>query len=229
MTTQTVLIIEDEPSLQEILTYNLESRGYQVLVFDDGTEGLEGVRKHVPDIVLLDIMLPGMDGFEVCRHIRSDPLIKHLPVLMMTARGEEIDQLVGFQMGADDYVTKPFKMRILLERIKSLLRRTEGSTDDESGRLSSDGIVLDRIQFKVTVGDADIAFTPTEFDLLWHLMKHPGRVFNRADLMNAIMGDDTIVLERTIDVHIRALRKKLGACGEFIETVHGIGYRYKNQ
>jgi|TARA_B110000495_G_scaffold54026_1_gene45361 two-component system phosphate regulon response regulator PhoB len=229
MTTQTVLIIEDEPSLQEILTYNLESRGYQVLVFDDGTEGLEGVRKHVPDIVLLDIMLPGMDGFEVCRHIRSDPLIKHLPVLMMTARGEEIDQLVGFQMGADDYVTKPFKMRILLERIKSLLRRTEGSTDDESGRLSSDGIVLDRIQFKVTVGDADIAFTPTEFDLLWHLMKHPGRVFNRADLMNAIMGDDTIVLERTIDVHIRALRKKLGDCGDFIETVHGIGYRYKNE
>jgi two-component system phosphate regulon response regulator PhoB len=229
MTTQTVLIIEDEPSLQEILTYNLESRGYQVIVFDDGTEGLEGVRKHVPDIVLLDIMLPGMDGFEVCRHIRSDPLIKHLPVLMMTARGEEIDQLVGFQMGADDYVTKPFKMRILLERIKSLLRRTEGSTDDESGRLSSDGIVLDRIQFKVTVGDADIAFTPTEFDLLWHLMKHPGRVFNRADLMNAIMGDDTIVLERTIDVHIRALRKKLGDCGDFIETVRGIGYRYKNE
>ena len=229
MTTQTVLIIEDEPSLQEILTYNLESRGYQVLVFDEGTEGLEGVRKHVPDIVLLDIMLPGMDGFEVCRHIRSDPLIKHLPVLMMTARGEEIDQLVGFQMGADDYVTKPFKMRILLERIKSLLRRTEGSTDDEAGQLSADGIVLDRIQFKVTVGDEDIAFTPTEFDLLWHLIKHPGRVFNRADLMNAIMGDDTIVLERTIDVHIRALRKKLGDCGEFIETVHGIGYRYKNQ
>jgi two-component system phosphate regulon response regulator PhoB len=229
MTTQTVLIIEDEPSLQEILTYNLESRGYQVLVFDEGTEGLEGVRKHVPDIVLLDIMLPGMDGFEVCRHIRSDPLIKHLPVLMMTARGEEIDQLVGFQMGADDYVTKPFKMRILLERIKSLLRRTEGSTDDESGQLSANGIVLDRIQFKVTVGDEDIAFTPTEFDLLWHLMKHPGRVFNRADLMNAIMGDDTIVLERTIDVHIRALRKKLGDCGDFIETVHGIGYRYKNE
>jgi DNA-binding response OmpR family regulator len=229
MTTQSVLIIEDEPSLQEILTYNLESRGYQVLVFDDGTAGLEGVRKHVPDIVLLDIMLPGMDGFEVCRHIRSDPIIKHLPVLMMTARGEEIDQLVGFQMGADDYVTKPFKMRILLERIKSLLRRSEGSTNDESGRLSSDGIVLDRIQFKVTVGGEAIALTPTEFDLLWHLMKHPGRVFNRADLMNAIMGDDTIVLERTIDVHIRALRKKLGDCGDFIETVRGIGYRYRNQ
>lgn len=229
MTTQSVLIIEDEPSLQEILTYNLESRGYQVLVFDDGTAGLEGVRKHVPDIVLLDIMLPGMDGFEVCRHIRSDPIIKHLPVLMMTARGEEIDQLVGFQMGADDYVTKPFKMRILLERIKSLLRRSEGSTNDESGRLSSDGIVLDRIQFKVTVGGEAIALTPTEFDLLWHLMKHPGRVFNRADLMNAIMGDDAIVLERTIDVHIRALRKKLGDCGDFIETVRGIGYRYRNQ
>lgn len=229
MTTQTVLIIEDEPSLQEILTYNLESRGYQVLVFDEGTAGLEGVRKHVPDIVLLDIMLPGMDGFEVCRHIRSDPLIKHLPVLMMTARGEEIDQLIGFQMGADDYVTKPFKMRVLLERIKSLLRRTEGLTDDETGRLSSDGIVVDRIQFKVTVGGEDVALTPSEFDLLWHLMKHPGRVFNRAELMNAIMGDDTIVLERTIDVHIRGLRKKLGDCGDYIETVRGVGYRYKIQ
>ncbi len=229
MTTQTVLIIEDEPSLQEILTYNLESRGYHVLVFDEGTEGLEGVRKHIPDIVLLDIMLPGMDGFEVCRHIRSDPLIKHLPVLMMTARGEEIDQLVGFQMGADDYVTKPFKMRILLERTQACLRRTEVCMAYASGRLSADGIVLDRIQFKATIDGEDIAFTPTEFDLLWHLMKHPGRVFNRADLMNAIMGDDTIVLERTIDVHIRALRKKLGGCGDFIETVHGIGYRYKNE
>jgi two-component system phosphate regulon response regulator PhoB len=174
-------------------------------------------------------MLPGMDGFEVCRHIRSDPLIKHLPVLMMTARGEEIDQLIGFQMGADDYVTKPFKMRVLLERIKSLLRRTEGLTDDETGRLSSDGIVVDRIQFKVTVGGEDVALTPSEFDLLWHLMKHPGRVFNRAELMNAIMGDDTIVLERTIDVHIRGLRKKLGDCGDYVETVRGVGYRYKIQ
>ena len=227
--TARVLVVDDILPNVKVLEAKLAAEYYDVTTALSGKEALEEMAKAPPDIVLLDVMMPGMDGFEVCRHIRSDPLVKHLPVLMMTARGEEIDQLVGFQMGADDYVTKPFKMRILLERIKSLLRRTEGSTGDESGRLSTDGIVLDRIQFKVTVGDEDIAFTPTEFDLLWHLMKHPGRVFNRADLMNAIMGDDTIVLERTIDVHIRALRKKLGDCGDFIETVHGIGYRYKNE
>lgn len=228
MAKQTVLIIEDEPDLQEILTYNLESIGYVVHVFDHGTRGLEAVQRLVPDIILLDVMLPGMDGLEICRHLRSNNSTKRIPIVMLTAKSEEVDQLVGFQMGADDYVTKPFKMRVLIERIKSLLRRANQPLDDDSQVLSSNGIVLDRLQFRVTIDGESVTFTPTEFDLLWQLMEHPGRAYKRYDLMDAVMGDDTVVLERTIDVHIRALRKKLGGKADLIETVRGIGYRLKS-
>ena len=228
MAKQTVLIIEDEPDLQEILTYNLESIGYVVHVFDHGTRGLEAVQRLVPDIILLDVMLPGMDGLEICRHLRSNNSTKRIPIVMLTAKSEEVDQLVGFQMGADDYVTKPFKMRVLIERIKSLLRRANQPLDDDSQVLSSNGIVLDRLQFRVTIDGEFVTLTPTEFDLLWQLMEHPGRAYKRYDLMDAVMGDDTVVLERTIDVHIRALRKKLGGKADLIETVRGIGYRLKS-
>jgi len=228
MAKQTVLIIEDEPDLQEILTYNLESIGYVVHVFDHGTRGLEAVQRLVPDIILLDVMLPGMDGLEICRHLRSNNATKRIPIVMLTAKSEEVDQLVGFQMGADDYVTKPFKMRVLIERIKSLLRRANQPLDDDSQVLSSNGIVLDRLQFRVTIDGEFVTLTPTEFDLLWQLMEHPGRAYKRYDLMDAVMGDDTVVLERTIDVHIRALRKKLGGKADLIETVRGIGYRLKS-
>ena len=228
MAKQTVLIIEDEPDLQEILTYNLESIGYVVHVFDHGTRGLEAVQRLVPDIILLDVMLPGMDGLEICRHLRSNNSTKRIPIVMLTAKSEEVDQLVGFQMGADDYVTKPFKMRVLVERIKSLLRRANQPLDDDSQVLSSNGIVLDRLQFRVTIDGEFVTLTPTEFDLLWQLMEHPGRAYKRYDLMDAVMGDDTVVLERTIDVHIRALRKKLGGKADLIETVRGIGYRLKS-
>ena len=228
MAKQTVLIIEDEPDLQEILTYNLESIGYVVHVFDHGTRGLEAVQRLVPDIILLDVMLPGMDGLEICRHLRSNNSTKRIPIVMLTAKSEEVDQLVGFQMGADDYVTKPFKMRVLIERIKSLLRRANQPLDDDSQVLSSNGIVLDRLQFRVTIDGESVTLTLTEFDLLWQLMEHPGRAYKRYDLMDAVMGDDTVVLERTIDVHIRALRKKLGGKADLIETVRGIGYRLKS-
>jgi two-component system phosphate regulon response regulator PhoB len=228
MAKQTVLIIEDEPDLQEILTYNLESIGYVVHVFDHGTRGLEAVQRLVPDIILLDVMLPGMDGLEICRHLRSNNSTKRIPIVMLTAKSEEVDQLVGFQMGADDYVTKPFKMRVLIERIKSLLRRANQPLDDDSQVLSSNGIVLDRLQFRVTIDGEFVTLTPTEFDLLWQLMEQPGRAYKRYDLMDAVMGDDTVVLERTIDVHIRALRKKLGGKADLIETVRGIGYRLKS-
>ena len=228
MVKQTILIIEDEPELQEILTYNLEAQGYIVHVCDHGTRGLEASQKLIPDIILLDVMLPGMDGLEVCRHLRSNKTTKRIPIVMLTAKSEEVDQLVGFQLGADDYVTKPFKVRVLIERIKSLLRRANQSLDDDSQVLSCSGIVLDRLQFRVTIDDESITLTPTEFDLLWQLMEHPGRAYKRYDLMDAVMGDDTVVLERTIDVHIRALRKKMGSKAELIETVRGIGYRLKS-
>ena len=228
MAKQTICIIEDEPELQEILTYNLESIGYVVHVYDHGTRGLEAVQRLIPDIILLDIMLPGMDGLEICRHLRSNKSTKRIPIVMLTAKSEEVDQLVGFQMGADDYVTKPFKMRVLIERIKSLLRRANQSSDDDSQVLSSNGIMLDRLQFLVTIDGEYGTLTPTEFDLLWQLMEHPGRAYKRYDLMDAVMGDDTVVLERTIDVHIRALRKKMGGKADLIETVRGIGYRLKS-
>lgn len=228
MVKQTILIIEDEPELQEILTYNLEAQGYIVHVCDHGTRGLEASQKLIPDIILLDVMLPGMDGLEVCRHLRSNKTTKRIPIVMLTAKSEEVDQLVGFQLGADDYVTKPFKVRVLIERIKSLLRRANQSLDDDSQVLSCSGIVLDRLQFRVTIDGESITLTPTEFDLLWQLMEHPGRAYKRYDLMDAVMGDDTVVLERTIDVHIRALRKKMGSKAELIETVRGIGYRLKS-
>ena len=228
MAKQTICIIEDEPELQEILTYNLESIGYVVHVFDHGTRGLEAVQRLIPDIILLDIMLPGMDGLEICRHLRSNKSTKRIPIVMLTAKSEEVDQLVGFQMGADDYVTKPFKMRVLIERIKSLLRCANQSSDDDSQVLSSNGIMLDRLQFRVTIDGESVTLTPTEFDLLWQLMEHRGRAYKRYDLMDAVMGDDTVVLERTIDVHIRALRKKMGGKADLIETVRGIGYRLKS-
>ena len=228
MAKQTICIIEDEPELQEILTYNLESIGYIVHVYDHGTRGLEAVQRLIPDIILLDIMLPGMDGLEICRHLRSNKSTKRIPIVMLTAKSEEVDQLVGFQMGADDYVTKPFKMRVLIERIKSLLRRANQSSDDDSQVLSSNGIMLDRLQFRVTIDGESVTLTPTEFDLLWQLMEHPGRAYKRYDLMDAVRGDDTVVLERTIDVHIRALRKKMGGKADLIETVRGIGYRLKS-
>lgn len=228
MPKQTVLIIEDEPELQEILTYNLEALGYQVHVYDHGTRGLEAVQKLMPDIILLDVMLPGMNGLEVCRHLRSNNSTKRIPIMMLTAKSEEVDQLVGFQMGADDYVTKPFKMRVLIERVKSLLRRANLPAEDESQVLSSNGIVLDRLQFRVSIDGESVTLTPTEFDLLWQLMEHPGRAYKRYDLMDSVMGNNTVVLERTIDVHIRALRKKMGSKADLIETVRGIGYRLRS-
>ena len=164
MVKQTILIIEDEPELQEILTYNLEAQGYIVHVCDHGTRGLEASQKLIPDIILLDVMLPGMDGLEVCRHLRSNKTTKRIPIVMLTAKSEEVDQLVGFQLGADDYVTKPFKVRVLIERIKSLLRRANQSLDDDSQVLSCSGIVLDRLQFRVTIDGESITLTPTEFD-----------------------------------------------------------------
>ncbi len=228
MAKQTVLIIEDEPELHEILTYNLEAEGYIVHVCDHGTRGLEAAQKLIPDIILLDVMLPGMDGLEVCRHLRSNNTTKRIPIVMLTAKSEEVDQLVGFQLGADDYVTKPFKVRVLIERIKSLLRRANQPLNDDSQVLSCNGIVLDRLQFRVSIDGESVTLTPTEFDLLWQLMEHPGRAYKRYDLMDAVMGDDTVVLERTIDVHIRALRKKMGSKADIIETVRGIGYRLKS-
>jgi DNA-binding response OmpR family regulator len=220
-------IVEDDTSLAEVLDYNLRQEGYETQVSRDGQQGLREIRQTPPDLVVLDLMLPLIDGLEVCRQLRNDPATQNLLVLMLTARSEENDQLVGFSVGADDYVTKPFSVKVLLQRINALLRRREQGRGDRDV-IVSQGIMIDRRRHRATVGDTPLDLTPSEFELLAALVRQPGRAFSRAELIDVALGDDAIVLERTIDVHIRALRKKLDAHAELVQTVRGIGYRFRD-
>ncbi len=221
-----ILIIEDDPALTEILTYNFRRAGYETRVVADGLAGIAAAVKHPPDLVVLDLMLPGIDGVEICRRLRAHPATRNLLILMLTAKAEEADQMVGFAVGADDYVTKPFSVRLLLERVKALLRRRQ-QVGEQSDVLASQGVELDRKRHVVQAGGVRLELTPSEFGLLETLMRHPGRAFTRADLIDAALGGDAIVLERTIDVHIRSLRKKLGQHADLVETVRGVGYRFR--
>ncbi|MGI9427258.1 MAG: response regulator [Bythopirellula sp.] len=222
-----VLIVEDDASLAEVLDYNLSQEGYHTEVARDGQQGLRQMRLRRPDLVVLDLMLPMIGGIEVCRQVRSDPSMQDLLVLMLTARSEESDQLVGFSVGADDYVTKPFSVKVLLQRINALLRRRELGTGDRDITVSQ-GIMIDRRRHRATVGDKPLDLTPSEFGLLAAFVRQPGRAFTRAELIDVALGDDAVVLERTIDVHIRALRKKLVGHADLVQTVRGIGYRFRD-
>ena len=224
-----ILVIEDERALIEVLEYNLKKEGYEVLTASDGQDGLRRAQAQLPDLVVLDLMLPVMEGLEVCRQLRASARTKDIPVLMLTARSEEVDEIVGFQMGADDYVTKPFKVKPLMQRIKALLRRQQGTEPATADVVHSHGINIDRQQHRVVIEGAEVKLTPTEFKLLWALIRQPGRTFNRQELMDAGMGDDALVLERTVDVHIKSLRQKLGDRGDLIETVRGVGYRFRGE
>lgn len=221
-----VLIIEDDAALAEVLAYNLKQAGYEVFVARDGADGLQQAQMRGPDLVVLDLMLPLVDGLEVCRRLRADNAMQHTLIIMLTAKAEESDQVVGFSMGADDYVTKPFSVKVLIERIKALQRRRLPSTTDGE-QLASQGIVIDRVRHRALAGDRPLGLTLSEFRLLEALLRQPGRAFSRAELIDAALGDDAMVLERTIDVHIRSLRQKLGEHADVIETVRGIGYRFR--
>jgi two-component system phosphate regulon response regulator PhoB len=225
MAKQRILIIEDERTLVKTLEYNFEREGYEVLSSHDGVEGLRKAQTILPDLIMLDLMLPAMNGLEVCRELRAGEKTKDIPIIMLTARAEETDQVVGFSMGADDYVTKPFQIRVLVERVKALLRRKDAGA--EAGEMVEHlGIAIDRVRHQVTVEGDPIELTPTEFRLLECLLRQPGRAFSRHQLMDAAIGEGSIVLERTIDVHIKTLRKKLNDA-DLIETVRGVGYRFK--
>lgn len=221
-----LLIIEDDAAILEVLGYNLERDGYDVVTRGDGREGLLAARDLEPDLIILDLMLPTIDGVEVCRALRGEKATRRIPILMLTAKSEEADQLVGFSVGADDYVTKPFSIKVLLQRIRVLLSRRAQEPSEPKDTLSMHGIHLDRVGYQVKCNDRPVALTPTEFRLLESLMQQPGRAFSRSDLLSSAIGDETIVLERTIDVHIRSLRQKLGEQAQAIETVRGIGYRF---
>lgn len=222
-----ILIVEDDRSLAEVLDYNLRQDGYHTLVANDGQEGLRQAKLRTPDLVVLDLMLPMVDGLEICRRLRADPVTRNILVLMLTAKSEETDEVVGFSVGTDDYVAKPFSVKVLLERIRALLRRREGNSVNGSV-LVSQGVMVDRERHRVTVEDKPLDLTPSEFGLLEALVRQPGRVFSRSELIDAALGGDSLVLERTIDVHIRSLRKKLGPHAVLVETVRGIGYRFRD-
>jgi len=226
MSKQTILIIEDERALVEILTYNLRKEGFDVHSATDGQDGLRRAQTTLPDLIVLDLMLPVIEGLEVCRILKSGARTRDIPLLMLTARSEEVDEIVGFQMGTDDYVTKPFKIKPLIQRIKALLRRKR-TTSVEGDVVSAGGIEIDRAQHRATVDGQELNLTPTEFRLLWGLVRQPGRAFSRHELMESAMGDDALVLERTIDVHVKSLRQKLVERAEQIETVRGVGYRFR--
>ena len=221
-----LLIIEDERPLAEVLSYNLRREGYEVLVAHDGQEGLRQAELKAPDLVILDLMLPVIEGLEVCRRLRAEPRTRRIPILVLTAKAEETDQVVGFSMGADDYVTKPFSVKVVVERVKALLRRSEISPSDQEV-IESQGVTVDRRRHKALVNDRELELTPTEFRLLETLLQQAGRAFTRGELMDCAISQHTVVLERTIDVHVKSLRQKMGESAPLIETVRGIGYRFR--
>ncbi len=220
-----VLIVEDDTSLAEVLTYNLKEAGFDVVHAADGREGLQQAQVLLPNLIVLDLMLPLLDGIEVCRRLRSDPSTHEIPIVMLTAKSEEMDQVVGFSVGADDYVTKPFSVKVLLERIKALLRRRMSAETDDRDTVVSQGLMIDTRRHRALAGEQALELTRTEFALLETLVRQPGRAFTRSELISSALGDDAFVLERTIDVHVRAIRKKLGPYANLIETVRGVGYR----
>jgi two-component system phosphate regulon response regulator PhoB len=222
-----ILIVEDDRALSDVLSYNLKQAGYDVLVAHDGQNGLTQAQLKLPDLVLLDVMLPVLDGLEVCRRLRADPATREISIIMLTAKAEETDELVGFTLGADDYVAKPFSVKVLMERIKALHRRRADDVGDEDVA-ACQGVIVDRTRHKVTAEGRPLTLTRSEFRLLDTLIRQPGRVFQRSELVDAALGEDTTAMERTIDVHVRALRSKLGTKAEVIETVRGVGYRFRD-
>ena len=227
MSKKKIVIVEDEPDILEVLSYNLKREGFDVSHALDGIKGLALVEKVEPDLVILDLMLPGLDGLEICRRIKSVEKLKHIPVIMVTAKGEESDIVIGLGIGADDYVAKPFSPRELVARVNAAIRGAGMS--DKQGRpdiVELEGLIIDEQKFSVTYHGNLIKLTATEFRLLNQLANHPGRVFSREQLLNYASGNDVVIVDRNIDVHIRAIRKKLPGEIQFIETVRGIGYRF---
>jgi two-component system phosphate regulon response regulator PhoB len=221
-----ILIIEDERALTEVLAYNFQREGYETIVAHDGQEGLRKAQTLLPDFIILDLMLPVINGLEVCRQLRGSQHTRNIPIVMLTAKAEEMDQVVGFSLGADDYVTKPFSVKVLVQRIKALQRRREGEPE-AADAVEHLGVRVDRLRHVASVEGRPLDLTPTEFRLLECLLRQPGRAFTRAQLMDAAIGEGALVLERTVDVHIKSLRQKLADAGKCIETVRGVGYRFR--
>jgi two-component system phosphate regulon response regulator PhoB len=222
-----ILVVEDEKDIVELLRVNLAKEGFQVNAAKTGEEGIDQARKSPPDLILLDIMLPGADGLEICRNLKSDSKTANIPIIMLTAKSEEVDVITGLEVGADDYITKPFSPKVVVARIRNLLRRVKAKSN-ENARIEIAGISIDSGRHEVRAGNKKVVLTPTEFGILACLAKRPGWVFSRNQIVDEVRGDETIITDRAIDVQIAGLRKKLGKYGELIDTVRGIGYRFKD-
>jgi two-component system phosphate regulon response regulator PhoB len=228
MAQENILVVEDEDDIRELLRYNLAKEGYRVSAAASGEEALQAVRDSLPDLVLLDLMLPEMNGLEVCRAFKQDLRTRKLPIVMLTAKGEEADIVVGLELGADDYVTKPFSLRVLLARLRAVLRRSKSAPPPETEAINIHEITLHPGRHEVHVQGQPVDLTATEFRLLHMLARRPGWVFTRSQIVQQLHhGEDFAVTERAVDVQIVSLRKKLGPYGKYLETVRGIGYRLK--
>ncbi len=220
-----ILVVDDEPDLLELVRVNLVREGYRVDTASSGRVAQAELRRARPDLIVLDLMLPDVSGTELCRRIRADPALVDVSIIMLTARADEVDRVVGFEVGADDYVTKPFSPRELVLRVRAVLRRKSPTTTPQSS-IEFGGLRVDPERHRCFVGDAEIDLTAKEFDLLHTLMRNPGRVLTREHLLDRVWGSDVVVTTRTIDTHLKRLREKLGRAGSMIETVRGVGYRF---
>lgn len=230
MSKATILVIEDDPDIQELVAFSLGREGYAVAQATTGERGLELAQAALPDLVLLDVMLPGMDGLETLRRLKAQPSLARVPVIMASAKGEDPDVVAGLELGADDYVVKPYSPRVLVARVRTALRRRfQGGLGevDADAVVSVDGIVLDPDRHEIRVDGARVELSATEFAVLELLMRSPGRVYGRAAIIDAVKGRDYPVTDRSVDVQIVSLRRKLGARGDYIETVRGVGYRFR--
>ena len=222
-----ILVVEDEPDIREVLEYNLAREGFRVIACGDGAEGVDTARREAPALILLDLMLPGIDGVEACRLLKQDPITTDIPVIMVTAKSEESDVVLGLGVGADDYIAKPFSPKELVARVRAVMRRGPSRTESLKGeRLVFPGLTVDLGRHQVLVDGEEAEFTATELRLLHFLASHPGRVFSRAHLVSRVIGENAVVIERNIDVHIRAIRKKLGEQATRVSTVRRVGYRF---
>ena len=228
MAKKKVLVVDDERDIVELIRYNLVKEGYEVAVAYNGQEALDQAANH-PDLVVLDLMMPVLDGFETCRRIKNDPGTAHIPVIFLTARSSEVDEVVGLELGADDYIQKPISPRKLVARVKAVFRRAEQAPLHAAGPsvIQVDHLEINRSTYTVRLGKKEVFFPKKEFELLALLAANRGKVFTREMLLNQIWGSDVVVIDRTIDVHIRKIREKLGNEADAIETIKGVGYRYK--
>ena len=227
MAKEKILVVDDEEDILELVRYNLAREGYQVIRATSGEKCLKEARSEKPDLIALDLMLPGIDGLEVTKILKSDSKTLHIPIIMLTAKGEEADIVTGLELGADDYITKPFSPRILIARVRAVIRRQKREETDDMSVIQVHDIVINPDKREILANGNPVDLTFTEFQILYYLSKKPGWVFTRTQIVDAVRGDDYPVTDRSVDVQIVGLRKKLGFCGRYIETVRGVGYRFR--